>query len=70
MGSIREMINIGIANTIDTTIKTSTFKANIRLEDSSGSKWAVCLKGNTLPVDFSTEEIDIWITSELVQYEV
>jgi len=51
-------------------VSQGTFKANIRLEDSAGSKWRVELSGNTLPVDFSTEEIDIWIASNLIQYEV
>jgi len=45
------------------------FKAGIKLVNSGGDWWTE-LEGDTLPVDFSTEEIDIWIATELEQYEV
>ncbi len=42
---------------------------NLILENSGG-RWALELKGETMPVDFSVEEIDIWVEATLQQYEI
>lgn len=50
-------------------VSQGTFIAHIKLENSGGI-WGVALEGTTLPVDFTTEQIDIWIENELLKYVV
>ncbi len=45
------------------------FSVGIRLENSGG-KWELDLQGDTMPVDFTIEEIDIWIEETIKQYEI
>ncbi|MCS5622493.1 MAG: hypothetical protein NZ735_00845 [Candidatus Marinimicrobia bacterium] len=40
------------------------------LLQNAGGTWSLELKGNTMPVDFTVEEIDIWIEETLQQYEI
>ena len=57
-------------------ISQGSFAIDIMLTQESGSsspdmKFGFNLHSpDTMPVDFSVEEIDIWIAAELVQYEV
>ena len=55
-----------------------SFKDNVSQGDfcvglllqNAGGAWSIELKGNTMPVNFTVEEIDIWIAATLQQYEI
>jgi hypothetical protein len=50
-------------------VSQGNFCVNLILENSGG-RWALELKGETMPADFSVEEIDIWVEATLQQYEI
>ena len=50
-------------------VSQGTFCVNIILENSGG-RWCVELKSNLLPLGFTTEEIDTWVSETLEQYEI
>ena len=45
------------------------FSVGLLLQNSGGT-WSLELQGNTMPLDFTVEEIDIWISATLQQYEI